>query len=657
MSTQEEINAEMNAAHSAPQSQSEINAEMNASQQNISSMGNGSVEGVVPARTGTQVKDDLLGWTGETMQGFGSGYAQGLAMENADEAEGLIQSVFDKDSYTDENKVGGTYEKHRQDSRNRYKRIEDESGWAFGAGKVAGLITPWAAATGIKMGGTAVLGGLQGALEYIGGAEELDDVEAGKTLGYAALAAVPAEVITGGVKVFRSVFGAKSKDQVADILAELKAGSGLTEAEIMQEAHDMGGDLASLVDVTGGSGVAFGQGLLGTSKAGMRQQFKKHLEKIAYSKKRITSVMEEVTGKGKGAYFATLDALKLNRKNNANELYGEAIDNARLVITPQMSKIMNRNPTVREAWTKLQQKYDDNGVTLQSWGKTVDGKVQEPDVGFTLPARVMQEFKWEMDALARRSSSGIDSASQNLHQNILDDRNAMMNLLYKQNPSLKKADAMYAGDSAMIAAQEQGYKAGLGGEKLSLQLEAIKKLSGSEKDAYLQGLMSRTYDKMGTTAEEVLGNVARVANENSMEVLTALTGKEGARRILSSIGSEKRFRSVENQLLGGSQTELRASAKEAFQNISDRPTRGVVDQLTDVAKEIPYLKKIRHEMTGQQQLTNAQRDELAELMMTPGGVGKALERLKKAGQTAEEASMTLAILRGIGSSAAPMISE
>ena len=616
------------------------------SRNGVSTLGGGD-EQPKEGRTIGQMANDAISSTGEALTGFATGIAQGMGAESVDELVGGAAAGAEK--LVEGGDLNSLYQKNRDYVRKGFQIAKDNAPVSTVVGKIAGSLTPPGLfLRGAGMLKTGMVEAGRAATEYMGEQEEMSDVSPGAALGWGLTAAVPAEVVTGGVKAMRKLLGVKSDDQVADVIKSLVDSSGLTPDEIMKEANKLGINQASLVDSTGATGVAFGQGLAGSSGANVMQEFQKQLAKVADTKKRVKSSMENATGVDEGQYYESLDALKLNRKQRAEELYGTALDDTRFKVTPDMSRTMQRNPSVKEAWESLQVKYENRGEKLPDW-YTIgeDGVVKIPDVGFNLPGRTMQEFKWELDQIARDSSIGIDAASKKMNRLVTGDRDRIMQQLYKQNPDFKKANAAYAGDTAMIEAQEMGIKHGLGGTKLSQQLKYIDGLSQTEKDAYLQGIMTNTYDAMGATRDEVLGSVNKISNANSRAVLEKLVGKDKAARIAGSISSERRFRDVEGKLTQGSQTDLRRSATESFKRMDDRAQKGVAESLTDMTSEIPFIKKWQREVRGSQELTGGMRVELAELMLKPGGVQEALDRLLKAGKTKDEASRILAVLRGL----------
>lgn len=597
---------------------------------------------------------------------FGTGFAQGVTHQFGDEIIGAGSVLAPKKyTLTDDGNVApassvpDTYKKARDATREGLSVYEAEHPIASFGGNMVGTILSEIALMrgGGKIRGSAV--GAGGALaDYLGEKENISDAELLPALGWTAAGGVPVEAAQQGINYIRRNFGAKSNDQVADVIAQLVEDSGMTPDEVLSEARKLGIDEASLIDSTGDAGVAYGQGLSGTSGNAVRQKLKEHFKKIGYSKKRVRESMDEATGVGEGQYYESLDKLKKNRKSRAEENYGQALDDTRFDVTPEMSQIMANNPTVKQAWEQVQQKYKQRGVELPNWYKLDENGVpQIPDVGHSLPARVMQDFKFELDQLVRDSSTGIDSASKTQNRLITRDRGEMMESMYTQNPDFRKANAAYAGDIAMEEAQAMGKKHGLGGADIDSQLEYVKTLSKTEKEAYLQGIMSNTYGKLGSSPEEVLGNVNRMVSDNSVQLLTALVGESSARKILKQVSSEKRFRNVGQQVGSGSQTQLRKSAIENFKEIGDTSLKGLGLDMYQKAPVKKIAERVGNEVVGRTPLTPQMRLELVDLMAKPGGVAEALARLEKAGVPKQEASWILAGLRSTLSEGSRTITE
>ena len=672
MRTQAEVNAEMNALmagqpetpETSERTQAEVNAEMNAlmaGQQNLSNMPEGSsVDGSTGSRTGEELMDDIAQGAKQSIIGATQGLVQGATLEMGDEFEAAGETLIDPDTFKTGATIKSKYEQYIDSTRARHDEIRKNAPISTALGTLVGAMMPWSMA--MKGAGalkTAVVAGGTGALEYIGGEDEWEDVTPEEAAMWGLAAAVPAEIIQGGISVFRKSVGAKSKDQVADILQNLVDETGLTPEEIIREANKFGPQ-ASLVDATGASGTFKGMGLAATSGDGPTiTKIKEHLQKVAQGKARIKAVMTEVTGKEQGSYYASLEAMKKVRKANADKAYGEALDNARIEVTPAMSRAMMRNPTVKAAWKRMQDNYAERGVKLRDW-YDVDAKGNPliPKTGFTLQARTLQELKFEMDSLVNTGRGATDHAGKIAQDAMIKDRNDIMRHIYAQNDDFRQANILYAGDSAMLDAQELGKKHGLGGANIDEQMKDIEGLNESERDAYLQGIMSKVFGKMGQSPEDSLRSINSIASENATEVLEALVGKAQAAKIMRAMLNEKRYRSVAQDVLGGSQTNSRKVAGESFNTLGGRAISNITEEelspmkwLFDTPAMQGITSRLSREVGGRQNLTPEMRSELADLMFQPGGTEKALDRLSMAGFTKDEASRALAVIR-MGAAAA-----
>jgi len=241
----------------------------------------------------------------------------------------------------------------------------------------------------------------------------------------------------------------------------------------------------------------------------------------------------------------------------------------------------------------------------------------------------MQELKWEMDRQLSTLRGSVDAAGKKEYQRLLNDKNEFLDDVYRQNPDFKKANETYAGDIAMEQAQELGKKRGLSSGNVEDQLKEISGLNKSEKQAYLQGVMSNVYSALGRNDEDALGAINFIASENAQKVLAKLVGKDEARKVMQEIKTQKKFRTVEQQVMGGSQTDIRAKMVEAMRKRNQPMNIEDMKKIKVVSGTANWLLNKLPKKFGK--FESEEMIELADLLTKKGGVEAAIQRMESAG--------------------------
>lgn len=559
--------------------------------------------------------------------------------------------------------VQQTYNRIRNSMRSRDKTFRQQNPITSVTANVVGGMVPLSKGMSAIEGGAAgvagmsAMGGGYGLADYLGELDEFTDFEIMQAAGRTGLgAAIPAGIAgTGGIIHW---IRNREVDEVAGILKELQRHARMSPADLAAEANKMGRKTASLVDVTGDVGVAYGQAAKQVGGMDVANTVEKNLKgKLAIAKKSIRGMMRHVTGKDEFSYYDTLNELKTARKARANELYGTALDKGNVTASKKMLAIMNQNPTVREAWEQVQNNYSRNNLRLpelfdqDATGKIIgtmkDGKLtgrgQFPNM------RAVQEMKWEMDKMLNTLSGSVDSAGKVQYQRLLRDRAEFLDEVYKQNPMFKKANEVFAGDMALEGSQMAGRQHGIGKLNVEEQLDYIKTLNPSEKDAYLQGVMSDVYNTLGRSREDLVTGANRLVNENSQAVLDALVGKKGRKAIMQEFETGRRFAEVQTQLRYGSQTAHRQAAGESFANRLKTVNVEDLKQMAPSSKVANWVLSKLPRKYGKLEAHDI--DVLANLMTKKGGVQMAVERMRNAGLNPYEIEQYIKLISAAGTAA------
>lgn len=546
--------------------------------------------------------------------------------------------------------VSETYQKMKESLRGRQQRFtKSEPAAAAGAQLLGGMAPMAKVLQGGGLAKTAAVGAGYGAAEYAGGLDDWSDasvVNAAVQTGLSA--ALPAGMQKTGAGI-KKWLGTRKTAEVDSVINRLVEDTGLTPQELRTRAKDYGPE-ASISDVAGAPGVHYAQGVAGVGDAKTMRIIEQNQEKIYAAKDRIRDTMTDVSGKKDGQYFESFDELAASRKANAERNYGEALDKGSVVPTDRMLKIIEQNPTVKDSWARVQDVYERRGLTLPKLfdfddaGKAVWTGERFPNM------RAMQELKWEMDKTLKSLKGSVDAAGKKEYQRTLEDYKEFMGDVNKQNPDFAKANAQYAGDSAMMDAQEMGMKHGLGGDTVEAQLKHIEGLNTSEKDAYLQGVMANSYGKMGTSPGEVMGNINRIASENSNRVLSKLVGKDKSKKLMGRIRKEKRYREVDSKVRQNSQTAQRQQAADVMsKKLKTIPTSELLNPVgQNIARQMVDKVKLFSP-----KMSMGQVNEVADILTKPGGTEKALLRLEMSGMSRREAQGLFSAVMASGATAAP----
>lgn len=590
----------------------------------------------VSGLAGQSVQGTTASWGDEILSAAVSGLvhagdAIGIGGLNIQEGEGVMD----------------TYTRIRNDMRARNEGFRQDYPKASLTANVVGGALPVSrgldmAAAGSKGVATAVgVGAGWGMADYMGELQKFDDfeiLEAAKRAGLGGL--IPAGMV-GGPAAWHWVKN-REVDEVAAILDELQKATHKSTDEILAASQKMGPD-ASLVDATGDVGVGYAQAARGVGAMDVAQTMEKNLwPKLAKAKDEIRGTLKQVTGRGENEYHSTLKGLQTARKSRAEKLYGEALNTGTVRPTDKMVSIMNQNPSVKEAYQRVADKWTRNGHRVPEvfnidpdTGMVLKSFRGGEDVTKTVPnMRFLQEMKFELDAMKNTLRGSVDSAGKMQYRRLYDDAKEFLDEVYAQNPAFKKANEVFSGDMALEGAMSMGRKHGLGRGNVDDQLEFIAGLTKSEKSAYLQGLMSDVYNTLGksgtgVSGNELLGSLNNLTSRNSKKVLEKLIGKQGTKKLMRQIQTQKRFREVDTKVRQGSETAPRQAAVESMKR---RNQEFNIEDLKNASVTSKALQKVVDMLPSKYgKLGAPELNELVDLMTKAGGTEQAIARMQQHG--------------------------
>jgi hypothetical protein len=143
-------------------------------------------------------------------------------------------------------------------------------------------------------------------------------------------------------------------------------------------------------------------------------------------------------------------------------------------------------------------------------------------------------------------------------------------------PGYADARTGYANNKAMERALEDGRAVFRGGETSAMsptQLrDMVKKLSPAQLDAYRKGAREYLDALMGTARNDAAAAWGAFSKDWNEEKLRIILGKPEADKLINRLQAENIFSQTRGEVLKGSQTEMRAAAREELADLRDPET-------------------------------------------------------------------------------------
>jgi hypothetical protein len=366
------------------------------------------------------------------------------------------------------------------------------------------------------------------------------------------------------------------------------------------------------------------------------QQFLSERDKGMLS--RLTSDLQVAFG-SKAAFFDEFNALKKARSDLGGALYDRALKKD-VPVTSELVTLMER-PSVQDAYKRAVTLAQEQGVKLPDVAidkgrlVTADGKPVT-----SINSTFLHFIKMGLDDVVftgKSPTSGIGTTQLNA---VKDTRTAFLNQLDAANPTYKNARRVWASDTAVMDAMEEGRTVFNKSPKdVDILLNDIKTMSRSEVEALRLGVMQNLLDRLGgaQTAATVVGpsgNPAlKIINDpKNMRILRETfpkddAGNEAFSKFINNLKSEVEMKSTSKQVLQGSQTAERTQAiqdvraggqamrempamsvqgilmralQRDYAQLGDSQTRAVADEMTRIltTTDPKKLQKISKELAG-----------------------------------------------------------
>lgn len=364
------------------------------------------------------------------------------------------------------------------------------------------------------------------------------------------------------------------------------------------------------------------------------QEFLQNRDKGVLS--RLTSDLQVAFG-SKAAFFDEFNALKDARSDLGGKLYERALQQD-VPVTPELTNLFNR-PSVQNAYNRAINIAKEEGVKLPNV-KIVDGKLQTLDGNAVtkINTTFLHYMKMGLDDVVftgKSPTSGIGSTELG---KIKGTRIQFLDQLDAANPTYKNARRVWASDTAVMDAMEEGRTAlNKQPKDVDVLLSDMKTMTKSELEGLRLGVMQNLLDRLGgaQTAATVVGPTGNPAlkiinDPKNLRVLRATFPKDEAgdktfEQFMKNMKSEVEMKSTSKQVLQGAQTAERTQA------ISDVKAGGqAVRELPAMSVQGILMRALQRDYSqlGDAQ-TRAVADEMTRILTTTATDPKKLQKISK----------------------------
>jgi len=366
------------------------------------------------------------------------------------------------------------------------------------------------------------------------------------------------------------------------------------------------------------------------------QEFLQNRDKGVLS--RLTSDLQVAFG-SKAAFFDEFNALKTARSELGGKLYDRALQKD-IPVTPELTKLFER-PSVLDAYNRATRIANEEGIKLPNV-KIVNGKLQTTDGKpvTDINTTFLHYMKMGLDDVVftgKNPASGIGTTELG---KVKGTRIEFLSQLDAANPTYKNARRIWASDTAVMDAMEEGRSAlNKSAKDVDILMQDISTMTKSELEGLRLGVMQNLLDRLGgaqigSTVVGPTGNPAlKIINDpKNLRVLRATFPKDAAgdktfEQFMKNMKTEVEMKSTSKQVLQGSQTAERQQAIDAvkaggqavrelpamsvqgilmralqrdYSQLGDAQTRAVADEMTRIltTTDPKKLQKISKELAG-----------------------------------------------------------
>ncbi len=368
--------------------------------------------------------------------------------------------------------------------------------------------------------------------------------------------------------------------------------------------------------------------------------------KTATSAKRVGDLLNN--NLSAESYFNKLDDTILRRKEIASPLYAQAEKEGEQTLQRflKTEKIKVNKPVLNQQGEQVRDPATGIGITKTVIENAPEKKLYDnPNITkyvnmakndplFVDPRISNNSFvvlKGAKEMIDRDISLSIKSGDKTTSKALYGIKKQVLNILEKASPTYKQANKIFAGESALINAQEEGLKFNQyrNGEEVK---RFFTKLSNGEKEAYKIGVKDYLIDKVSKSSER---NPSKAIFGNQLEygkLKAVFENPKQFKDFAKRLTDEIRIFDVKQRIVGGSRTDF---------NLAES------DQLLDkIAKGVANVKKIgiadlimasgnaiKKKYYG---LNEKTAKELAQVLISPEKSVQTLNNIVKQAQTAQE---------------------
>ena len=386
-----------------------------------------------------------------------------------------------------------------------------------------------------KGGELGLLGALEGGIYGAGVSEDdrLQGAGKGALVGGIAAPAIGmplAKVADVAVPMVRNATRkiiSTPRSQAEGLISDTVAREGLTPDEIIQ-AYTRQGDVGTLMDTT------IGLKDLGRYARDRGAQAPRIAREVLENRQlgavdRMIDAAQVATGKSADDYVGIIRKISEQRGAQAGPLYTKAFDES---VPSQKMKIMVENrPSLRSAWKKARRIAEDEGL-----------KDVTP----------FQQYHYTKMALDRQIERAMKTSKTEARA-LMKIKNKFLNAMDEASPEYKQARDLYAGDSQLLDAANQGQ------DFMKLKADEIDELfngfSASEKEMFRHGSIKGIVNNL-EEASLTADPSRRLVNKKSMlkKLEHLFNSPADAERFINQAASERSFMESRNRVLQGSMT-------------------------------------------------------------------------------------------------------
>jgi hypothetical protein len=353
---------------------------------------------------------------------------------------------------------------------------------------------------------------------------------------------------------------------------------------------------------------------------------------------RLTTDLQVAFG-SKAAFFDEFNALKQARSQLGGALYDRALKKD-IPVTSELVSLMDR-PSVKNAFVRAQELAKEQGVKLPDV-QVVNGKLVTSDGNpvTSINTTFLHYVKMGLDDgifTGKSPTSGIGSTQLNAFK---DTRSKFLDLLDSSNTTYKNARRVWASDTSVMDAMEEGRTVFNKSPKdVDILLNDMKTMTKSELEGLRLGTMQNLLDRIGgaQVADTVVGATGNPAlkiinNPKNLKIIRETFPKDEAGdksfgQFIKNLKTEVEMKSTSKQVLQGSQTAERTQAiqdvraggqamrempvmsiqgiltralQRDYANLGDEQTRAVATEMVRIltATDPKKLQKIGKELAG-----------------------------------------------------------